>query len=75
MAARLDIEDAVAKLTPAAARVLSLLVDWEHGDLRARPQADVAEELGVEVATVASTLRDALRQLRQHLPNYLEGIA
>lgn len=68
------IEAAVARLTPAAKRVFELLVDWDKGHMRARPQAEVAEILGIEVATVASTLRDARRQLKQYLPDNLEDI-
>ncbi|UNN05216.1 RNA polymerase sigma factor [Rhodococcus opacus] len=68
------IEAAVARLTPAAKRVFELLVDWDKGNMRARPHAEVAEILGVEVATVASTLRDARRQLKENLPANLEDI-
>ncbi|MEV0712771.1 RNA polymerase sigma factor [Nocardia aurea] len=72
---RLDIETAMAKLSPAAQRVVTLLIDWESGSLQALPQTEVAQRLGINVASVASTLRDARRQLTQHLPRYLEDIA
>ena len=75
VAVRLDIEAAMAQLTPAAARVIAHLIDREEGDFRARSHAEVAQILGIEISTVASTLRDARQQLRKLLPDYFEDIA
>ncbi|BBE49101.1 hypothetical protein RE2895_60320 (plasmid) [Rhodococcus erythropolis] len=72
--AREAIEGAFEQLTPSAKRVVVMLVDWDNGNFRRRPQAEVARILGIQESSVASTLRDAKRQFKKLLPSYLEDI-